>query len=280
LLADSPSRTAQGAALHRAAHQLVDQPPVFEDPLALKIVGAEAESQLRAGRDRRAGPQAAGLRAFIAVRSRYAEDCLADAFQRGVRQVVVLGAGLDTFAYRSRLDGLRVFEVDHPATQAWKRERLAQAAIPIPESVFYAAVDFERETVREGLARTPFDFSRPAFFTWLGVAPYLERDAIMETLGIVAREMGPGSEIVFDFATPPGADPGAAAAQKAFAGRVGAIGEPLKSAFAPEALAGDLRALGFSDVEVLDGAALQARYLAGRRDGLAVRRGQVMRARV
>ncbi len=101
------------------------------------------------------------MRAFLAVRSRYAEDCLAEAAARGLEQYVVLGAGLDTFAYRAPRGGLRIFEVDHPATQVWKREQLKSAAIPIPESLSYAPVDFERETLGEGLKRAGFDFAKP-----------------------------------------------------------------------------------------------------------------------
>lgn len=273
----TPSRTALGAALHRAAHQLVDHPPVFEDPLALPIVGG-AEATLRAGLARRSTPAAAALRAFTAARSRFAEDCLAEAFARGVRQYVLLGAGLDTFAYRCGLDGLQIFEVDHPATQAWKRERLAQAGIAVPDRVHYAPVDFERETLVDGLARARLDAARPAFFAWLGVTPYLTREAVLGTLAIVARGTCAGSELVFDFATPVGDDPRALAASAALAGRVAAVGEPLRSAFAPEALAAELAALGFARCELAGTAALDARYFQGRADGLRLRAGQMMRA--
>jgi methyltransferase (TIGR00027 family) len=112
------------------------------------------------------------MRIFIAVRTRFAEDALAAAVQRGVCQVVVLGAGLDTFAYRSTLrDRLRIFEVDHPATQAWKHQRLGDAAIAIPTSLTSAPVDFERQTLAEGLAAAGFDPAQQTFFTWLGVVP-------------------------------------------------------------------------------------------------------------
>lgn len=124
-----PSRTAQGTANLRAAHQLMDHPRIFDDPLALRIIGVQAEAAVRANAGR--GPLAS-FRPFVAVRSRYAEDELARAVQRGVHQYVVLGAGLDTFAYRNPYPGLRVFEVDHPATQAWKRGRLQDAGIAVP----------------------------------------------------------------------------------------------------------------------------------------------------
>src|ERR1700744_833636 len=146
--ANQPSRTAQGAAMHRAAHQILDRPPVFEDPLALKIIGPEAEAELRNGNDPRTDRRAAGLRAFIAARSRFSEDTLAEGVAKGVRQYVLLGAGLDTFAYRAARNypGLAVFEVDHPATQGWKRERLAQAGLTLPDALTFAPVNFETAT--------------------------------------------------------------------------------------------------------------------------------------
>ena len=147
-----PSRTAQATANLRAAHQLLDQPRIFDDPLALRIIGVQAEAAVRANLGR---SPIATFRPFVAVRSRYAEDELARAVQRGVRQYVVLGAGLDTFAYRNPypVSRLRVFEVDHPATQVWKRARLQEAGIAIPESLTFAAIDFETQTLSDGLQR-------------------------------------------------------------------------------------------------------------------------------
>ncbi|HEY4123562.1 MAG TPA: class I SAM-dependent methyltransferase [Rhizomicrobium sp.] len=280
--ANRPSLTAQGAALHRAAHQLIDEPPVFADPLALRIIGPEAEAEIRAGGERHALKTAARMRAFLAVRSRYTEDCFAEAMARGLEQYVVLGAGLDTFAYRAPSAGLRIFEVDHPATQQWKRERLKGAAISIPETLAYAPVDFERETLDEGLGRAGFDFAKPAFFAWLGVVPYLTRDAIMATLGFVARDLKPQSEILFDYAEPlEGREPSGSQAIAELAKRVAEIGEPLRSFFTPYDLERDLRALGFSTIENADTAMLNARYFAGRDDGLALGgAAHIMRARV
>jgi methyltransferase (TIGR00027 family) len=271
-----PSLTAQGAALHRAAHQIADRPTIFTDPLALRIVGPEAEADLRAGRERHAQTAASRMRAFLAVRSRYTEDCFAEAFGRGIRQYVVLGAGLDTFAYRNARDGLRVFEVDHPATQRWKRERLESAGIAIPDALTYAPVDFERETLFEGLRRAGFDFDRPAFFAWLGVVPYLSREAIAATLGFVARETKAGSEILFDYA-----EPSQSPALAELAKRVAEIGEPLRSFFKPDELARELRTLGFSFVEDADTDRLNALYLSDRNDGLALGgAAHIIRARV
>jgi methyltransferase (TIGR00027 family) len=126
------------------------------------------------------------MRIFIAVRTRFAEDALAAAVERGVRQVVVLGAGLDTYAYRSTLrDRLCIFEVDHPATQAWKRQRLVDAAIPIPNSLTFAPIDFKHQTLAEGLAAAGFDSAQQTFFTWLGVVPYLASVLFLPTWGRV-----------------------------------------------------------------------------------------------
>jgi methyltransferase (TIGR00027 family) len=150
----TPSRTAWAAALHRAAHQVLEQGRIFSDPLALRILGKDAESVAREAEQH---PFRRIMRIFIAVRTRFTEDALAAAIERGVRQIVVLGAGLDTYAYRSALGaGLRIFEVDHPDTQAWKRQLLAQAAIPLPSSLTFAPIDFERDTLADGLAAAGF----------------------------------------------------------------------------------------------------------------------------
>ena len=170
------SRTALGAAGRRAAHQVVDGGRVFADPLALRILGPDADAAVA---EARADPALRGLRLYVAMRSRFAEDAARRAIARGVRQIVVLGAGLDTFAYRVEpVEGLRVTEVDHPATQAEKRRRLAAAAIAAPSHVVYAACDFESESLAGALAASGFDAGRPSFFLWLGVVPYLTEPAI------------------------------------------------------------------------------------------------------
>lgn len=178
-----PSRTARAAAAHRAAHQILERGSIFADPLALPILGEDAEALVR---EAEGDPSRRRLRLFIAVRTRFAEDALASAVERGVRQVVVLGAGLDTFAYRNPFgDRLRIFEVDHPATQAWKRQRLADAAIPLPDSLTYAPVDFDRDTLSGGLLAAGFDRTQQTFFTWLGVVPYLAEEAVWATLAFI-----------------------------------------------------------------------------------------------
>ena len=209
LLEREPSRTALAVAGHRAAHQVLEAGRVFTDPLALTILGADAE---RAIETSRANPATGGIRFFVAARADVAETHLkAGVESRGVGQLVVLGAGLDTFAYRNLYgDRLAVFEVDHPETQAWKRRRLAEAAIAIPASLRFAPVDFERDDLMEALAAAGFDPDRRTFFTWLGVVPYLTKPAIHETLSRIAAVPG-GGEVVFDYSDPPAALSGAAA---------------------------------------------------------------------
>src|SRR5262245_26696229 len=262
-----PSATAQVTANLRAAHQLVDQPRILDDPLALRIIGAEAEAAVRA----RAGQgPAATFRPFVAVRSRYAEDELARAVDRGIRQYVVLGAGLDTFAYRNPHSRLRVFEVDHPARQVWKRGRLQDAGIAVPPSVTFAAIDFEKQTLAGGLAQAGFKADEPAFFSMLGVVVYLTRDAAMDTLKFVAS-LPSGTEIVFDYAISPSALSESDRRVHDDATRtVAARGEPWPSYFSPLATAADLRAVGFTRVEGLGPDEIHERYFKDRRDGLRV----------
>jgi methyltransferase (TIGR00027 family) len=264
------SKTAQRVAIRRAAHQLLDEPRVLDDPLALRIIGSEAEEALRSDpKEHHAFSRA--FRAFMAARSRYAEDELARAVAHGVRQYVVLGAGLDTFAYRNPYPDLRVFEVDHPATQAWKREQLQAASIAIPPSLIFVPIDFEQQTLADGLEQSGFNASAAAFFSWLGVTPYLTREACMNTLSYIAR-MPAGSGVIFDFAVDPALlNAGQRQALSALAQRVARYGEPLQLFFDPDKLQEELKAMGFHRTEFLQGKELNARYFKDREDGLLVR---------
>ncbi len=266
------SRTAQRVAIRRAAHQLLDEPTVLHDPLALRIIGSEAEDELRSNpKEHHAFSRA--FRAFMAARSRYAEDELACAFAQGVGQYVVLGAGLDTFAYRNPHPGLRVFEVDHSATQAWKREQLQAANIAIPESLTFVTIDFDRQTLADGLGHSAFKGSAPAFFSWLGVTPYLSREACMSTLSFIAK-MPAGSGVVFDFVVDRRLlNPGQRMALDALSKRVARYGEPFQLFFDPGKLQDELKALGFHRTDFLQGKELNARYFRDRKDGLLVRGG-------
>jgi methyltransferase (TIGR00027 family) len=264
------SKTAHRVAVRRAAHQLLDQPRVLDDPLALRIIGAEAENELRSNpKEDHAFSRA--FRAFMAARSRFAEDELAHAVAHGVKQYVVLGAGLDTFAYRNPHPGLRVFEVDHPATQAWKRERLQAGGIAIPTSLTFTPIDFERQTLADGLGQSGFNVNAAAFFSWLGVTPYLTREACMSTLSFIAK-MPVGSGVVFDFAVDPALlNAGQRQALEALSQRVARYGEPFQLFFDPEKLQDELKGMGFRRTEFLQGKELNARYFKDRKDGLLVR---------
>jgi methyltransferase (TIGR00027 family) len=260
-----PSRTALGAAGLRAAHQVLDGAAIFEDPLALRILGADADALLREA-EAEPDPFRQRLRRFIAVRSRIADDALAAALKRGTRQFVVLGAGLDTTAYRTPpSQNLRIFEVDHPATQAWKRQRLAEADIALPTALTFVPVDFERETLAGGLVAAGFDPAQQTFFSWLGVVPYLTDEAIFSTLGFIAGLSG-GAHVVFDYANPPDTmtEPGRRAMHEALIARVAAVGEQLRNYFDSDALHVRLKALGFHDIEDLGWPEIAARFLSSR----------------
>lgn len=268
-----PSRTALRVAMRRAAHQIHDaEPRVLADPLALRILPAEARAELQRTPDASRKPFSAAIRAFMVCRSRYAEDVLAEGVRsRGVRQVLILGAGLDTFAYRNPFPEVRVFEVDHPATQQWKRELLAQAAIVVPATVAHVAVDFEHQSFCQQLRHAGFDFAAPTATAWLGVVPYLTAEAFAATAGVLGH-CPAGSSVVFDYSLPREAlGPTEQLMLDSLSARVAKAGEPFRLFFTPEALADQLACCGLRVVEDLASNELNVRYLAGRTDGLHLR---------
>jgi methyltransferase (TIGR00027 family) len=259
-----PSRTAFRVAMRRAAHQIFDRPPVLDDPIAVPLLGAD----FAIDREREMHPVARAFRAFMAVRSRYVEDQLAAAVAEGVAQYVVLGAGLDTFALRNPYSALRVFEVDFPATQEWKRALLANAAIAPPSNLTFVPLDFEHQTLAGGLADAELDASAPAFFGWLGVVPYLTLDAFRSTVAAIAG-LPKGTAVAFDYAVSPDTlSPPRRKVFDALAARVAAAGEPFKLFFTPPELNVELRSAGFQRVEQVDSDELNGRYFRGRADGL------------
>lgn len=267
-----PSTTALRVAMRRAAHQLYDDPKVLDDPIAVPILGEQALARVRLEGRKIHQRASRFLRAFIVARSRFAEDELAAAMARGAGQYVILGAGLDTFAYRNPHDPgrLRVFEVDHPATQAWKRERLASVPIPIPVSVTYVPVDFEKQSLRDGLAAVEFNAGEITFFSWLGVTPYLTRAAMNGTLEFISA-MPAGSGVVFDYAIPRASlNWFARLAFDSMARRVAKAGEPFQLFLDPAELVNELRRLGFTKIEDWDKGKLNERYFKDRADQLRV----------
>ena len=263
------SRTAIGVAALRAAHQLIDaEPRVLDDPIILKLLGIETLDTIREDRARYMTAGALALRAHIVLRSRYAEDRLAEAISRGVKQYVVLGAGLDTFAYRQPpwAKGLRVFELDRASMQKEKKERLSLSRVVVPENVVFASIDFEREKLVDTLSKYGLDPAAPTFFSWLGVTMYLTEAAVFDVLRDVLR-FPRGSEIVFTFAPAPSGD-ATDEAQQRLAELAASVGEPWQTYFNPDDLAARLRAEGFSSVELLEPSHAAARYFAARSDGL------------
>ena len=264
-----PSRTALRVALRRAAHQTVDSPLIFEDPLAVRILGKAAQDEIARTPDSDRRPFSASMRAYLVARSRYAEDQLAAAYAAGIRQYCLLGAGLDTFSYRNPHPDLHVFEVDHPATQSWKREMLTQANITIPSQTTFVPIDFERQSLAEELARHTFDFHQPCFFAWLGVVPYLTLEAFRATISVIAQ-MPATSGVTFDYGLPrESLPPLERLAHDSLASRVAQAGEPFQLFFRPEEVLTELTA--FSRIEDLDTLAIRARFFDHRQDGLSFR---------
>jgi len=261
-----PSRTALRVALRRAAHQIVDFPLVFDDPIAVPILGEEFAEELRRTPVRPDRPFSVALRAFMVARSRYAEDNLRRAVAAGVRQYVLLGAGLDTFAYRNPWPELRVFEVDHPATQQWKHQLLATSRIAIPANLAYVAVDFERQSLSQRLAQSGFDPTAAAFFAWLGVVPYLTPQAFRVTVEFI-RSQAAGSGVTLDYGQPREAlPPQERWAHDSLASRVQQAGEPFQLFFTPNTIGAEFAA--FRSIEDIGSAEINARYFSGRDDQL------------
>lgn len=254
------SRTAYGAGRLRAAHQN-DHPRVFDDPVAVRFLRPE-DAQAIQDKTTSGGPFARGLRMAIAARSRLVEDALHEAVARGVTQYVVLGAGFDTFAFRTpyKPEELRIFEVDHPDTQAAKRRLALQAGLELPDALTLVPVDFTGDSLAERLDLLGFDFQRPAFISFLGVTMYLETPALEHTLMTIATRCAPGTEIVFDYLMAP-ASIGLVdrIAMQLLAWRVARLGEPLRTFFEADALPARLKSLGFSRAEPVDTKALQER---------------------
>ena len=264
-----PSKTALRVALRRAAHQIHDSPVVFDDPIAVALLGPAYAEELRRTPLRDDRPFSIALRAFLVARSRYAEDNLRKAVEGGVEQYVLLGAGLDTFAYRNSYAKLRVFEVDHPATQQWKRELLQRNRIAIPESVTYTPVDFERQSLSSQLRDAGFNHSAPSFFAWLGVVPYLTLEAFRGTVSFIAAQT-PGSGLTLDYGQPRAVLPLLERlAHDSLASRVEKAGEPFRLFFTPAEIASEFSP--FHSLEDLGAPEINARYFSGRADQLAVR---------
>ena len=245
-----PSFTALTAAAARAAHLIVDQEPwIFADALAAQLLGERAEELISFHKLHGTHPVLAGARVQVTCRSRYTEDALGRAVSRGVGQYVILGAGLDSFAYRSSLARrVRVFEVDHPATQDWKRRALAAAQVPVPEAVTFVAADLATDSLAGQLLAAGFDTAAPALVSWLGVTMYLTPDAVTDILTAVGR-LAPGTELIADYMLPAGLrDEAGAVYGELVAAASAERGEPWLSCFAPGEMTDMACQAGFREV--------------------------------
>ena len=280
-----PSNTAFRAAILRAVHQLIDEEPkILNDPIALRLLDASTVDHVHLNPDKFRTPRMKALRSHIVMRSRYTEDHLAEAVHNGVQQYLILGAGLDTFPYRQPhwAGALRIFEIDHSASQSSKRERLAMAGIEAPSNVELIALDFETTSLRDCLSKSSFDFGKPAFLSWLGVTMYLSTDAIDAVFRFVSS-LPKSSEIVFTFASPASTvnENGSEPLIAAFTAFAAAHGEPWRTSFEPNDLAHKLHGLDFSTVSFLSASEADTRYFRGRHDGLqAPRRVGIVTATV
>lgn len=257
------SKTAMGVALVRAAHQLLDQQPlILDDPVTPRLLPPDMLSDLKKRPAWVDDPWTRTMRGHLVARSRFAEDRLQAAAKRGVEQFVILGAGIDTFAYRQPAwaKTLRIFEVDHGASQAEKCERLSAAGVAIPGNLDYVAIDFEKVSLRDGLKASRLDFGKSTFFSCLGVLVYLTMDAAQAVFQLVSS-FPKSSEIAFSFSVPGDIDTLPAQQAKA-------MGEPWLTFFEPEKLGQDLMRLGFAPLSVMQPDDVDQRYFANRGDSL------------
>jgi methyltransferase (TIGR00027 family) len=254
---NEPSRTALMIARQRAAHQVLDNGSILNDPFAMKIL---REDEKRVLQFANAHSLASIGRLFATARSRIAEDALSEAVERGTQQIVILGAGLDTFALRNPHGAkVSIYEVDHLATQEWKRQRLSEAQLALPLWLHFVPVDFERDDLAKALAAAGFQQNSPTFFTWLGVVPYLTQDAIGSTLDYMASIQN--SEVVFDYMEPPQASSGdMKELLTKRAEQLGKLNERLASSFDPDSIAAILRSHGFSDIEGINFQEIKCRF--------------------
>jgi methyltransferase (TIGR00027 family) len=274
--ARSASKTALGVAYLRAAHQMLDATPlIFDDPVALRLLGEEGRRHILEHEGRYSLPAARGLRSHLVVRSRFAEDRLEEAVARGINTYVILGAGFDTFAYRQPewAEGMRIIEIDHPESQAAKKARLKTAGIEIPSNVEFADIDFEHETLDEGFRRHGVSLREKTFFSWLGVTVYLTEDAVEDVFRELAR-FRPGSEVAFTFSQPrePESLWQRVLKRPSLATMAAMAGEPWLTYYEPEKLRCMLLETGFSEVYFLTPDESRRRYFADGRTDIPVPR--------
>lgn len=282
------SITAILTAYARVYHATHDSPVIFDDSLAKQLFSDEecayfdknlAESLKFLNPERAAAcpDQAAMLAAYMHLqgapitisRGRYTEDALEASIARGVQQYVILGAGLDTFAFRrpDLVERLQVYEIDHPATQAMMRDRIAKAGWQIPEPLHFIPVDFTKENLATALEPSGYDPKQPSFFSWLGVTYYLTRDVVFETLRAIAQIAPSSSSILFDYMDTDAFDPTKAARRvQKMQQIVRGVGESMRAGFDPAKLGNELAPLGLRIKQDLGPAEIEQRYFKNRTD--------------
>ena len=278
--ADEASRTSQNTAALRAIHLLRHgEPKIFEDPYAVRLTSRRWQRIIGSrllywlvNRDMLYGWVHPVIGDLVA-RARYAEEQLESAIREGVSQYVLLGAGMDSFALRrpDLADFLTVIEIDLPATLELKKKQIAKIGKSLPKTHFFLPVDFEQESLARALARAPFSSDVPAFFSWLGTVVYIEKSAVLRTLGDISSCAAKGSTIVFTYCA---SDPlEGKPASEAFSRLLRAThrrGEPMITGFHDEEMGNALHRLGFEVIERLSSEETQRRYFWGRSDGLTM----------
>jgi methyltransferase (TIGR00027 family) len=270
------SRTAIFAAICRAAHQICDDDPkILHDPIALKCIDDAAQSALSNRDPTLMAMVTPAQRSHFCLRSRIAEDCLQRAVARGVDQYVVLGAGLDSFAYRQPdwARTVKIVEIDHPRTQEFKIELIKAKALGPPENVVYLPVDLSCEKLTDRLTQAS-DVARPLFVSWLGVTQYLVSDAVADVLRALASWPGGcGLLVTYMLADWSDFEPQTIERYKRQRDRATSFGEPWISGYSEATMAASLRAAGFAFQKSFAVSDIQSLYFARRTDGLRAEGG-------
>jgi methyltransferase (TIGR00027 family) len=274
MLPDQPSRTILNPAIQRAAHQLLDTPLILDDPVAIGLIPEASEAAIFASAHDLRAPRITMVRSLMVLRSRFAEDRLLEAVKRGVRQYVMIGAGLETFPWRqpAYARSMQIFAVDHPTTLAFTREQLRRRGLSPPPNLTFVPLDLEQRLLGRSLVGCGFDHEVAAFWSMLGVTQYLGSESL-HTLLAFAGSLQVGSEIVLSF-NPlddelDGDDLDEINRSMA---RGAAVGEPWITRIRPRELTEQLACLGFSSIFHLTPTLAQERYFANRSDALRASR--------
>jgi methyltransferase (TIGR00027 family) len=259
MISEKGSATAVGAAIMRAAHQLIDgENKLLQDDIILQLLDPGIKNYILQNSHHFMEAEAMALRTHIVLRSRYAEDCLYKAFTSGITQYIILGAGFDSFAYRQPAwaSGLRIFEMDHPDSQETKRKRLSEAGIPIPDNLHFGTINIETDDILSSFTNAGIDISRPVFIACLGVLVYLGKSAVDRLFKWIGS-LAAGTSIVFTISRKQ------AMVQLSRAATLAAnAGEPWITHFEPGELETALHACGFREISFLTPVLAEQLYFA------------------